>query len=165
MWFSVLVLTVRVWCGRDVGVTGASSDILPVHKRPDPLHLVAVERSTADALRLAQMQHTDVDIFELHDAYTIMACVSLESAGFVPRGQGTAFAADGHLAVRGWGDARVMRGCARDLILSSLMPSALLYPRCKRDCSCLAGLVCRNCSLTVPFPSRRLAASRRAVTP
>jgi len=34
------------------------------------------------------MELNDLDIFELHDAYTIMACLSLESAGFMPRGEG-----------------------------------------------------------------------------
>eukprot|EP00041_Stephanoeca_diplocostata_P038516 m.1522399 g.1522399 ORF g.1522399 m.1522399 type:complete len:375 (-) comp25230_c0_seq20:5786-6910(-) len=82
-----------------VAGSGASSDILPVHARPDPLHLTAIELSTAQALEMAALRQADMDVFELHDAYTIMACVSLESAGFVPRGEGTAFAADGHLAV------------------------------------------------------------------
>jgi hypothetical protein len=47
------------------------------------------------------MSRADVGIFELHDAYAIMACVSLESAGFAPAGEGTGFAADGHLALGG----------------------------------------------------------------
>jgi acetyl-CoA C-acetyltransferase len=34
------------------------------------------------------MELNDLDIFELHDAYTIMACLSLESAGFMPPGEG-----------------------------------------------------------------------------
>lgn len=89
--------------GATVTIVGsaAASDTLPVAQRPDPLVLRAVARSTAQALRQAAASQADVDVFELHDAYSIMACVSLENAGFVPRGEGTAFAADGHLGLRG----------------------------------------------------------------
>jgi acetyl-CoA C-acetyltransferase len=81
--------------------SGAASDVLPVHERPDPLHLRAVEQSLSEALRRARLTHGDVDLFELHDAYSIMACLCLESAGFVQAGEGTAFAQDGNLGLRG----------------------------------------------------------------
>lgn len=81
--------------------SAAASDILAVEDRPDPLHLRAVEKSAKDAFRQAKLSHSDVDIFELHDAYTIMACLSMENAGFVPRGEGTRFAADGGIALTG----------------------------------------------------------------
>eukprot|EP00911_Craspedida_sp_UC1_P002921 UC1_evm3s2133 len=47
------------------------------------------------------MTHSDIDIFELHDAYTSMACLSLESAGFVPAGTGCDFAAEGGISLTG----------------------------------------------------------------
>ena len=50
---------------------------------------------------MAGLQHDDISAFESHDAYTIMACLSLESAGFVPRGSGTAFAQDGNTKLTG----------------------------------------------------------------
>jgi len=81
--------------------SGAATDILAVHQRPEPLHLHAVEKSLAEALRRARLTHDAVDIFELHDAYSIMATLCLESAGFVPAGEGTAFAQDGNIALRG----------------------------------------------------------------
>lgn len=81
--------------------SGAGSDILAVADRPDPLRLRAVEKSATDALKHASLDHKDVDIFELHDAYTIMACLSLENAGFVPRGEGTRFAGGGGIKLDG----------------------------------------------------------------
>jgi acetyl-CoA C-acetyltransferase len=81
--------------------SSASTDILAVEDRPDILRLPAVTRATESALALAGLQRSDINIFELHDAYTIMACVSLESAGFAPYGQGTAWAAEGHIGLRG----------------------------------------------------------------
>jgi acetyl-CoA C-acetyltransferase len=81
--------------------SGAASDILCVMDRPEPLHLAAVQKSTQQALAHAQVEISAVDMFELHDAYSIMACLCLESAGFVLPGEGTQFANDGHLALNG----------------------------------------------------------------
>lgn len=81
--------------------SGAATDILCVMDRPDPLHLSAVEKSTQQALTHAKIDMNAVDLFELHDAYSIMACLCLESAGFALPGQATQFANDGHLALNG----------------------------------------------------------------
>jgi acetyl-CoA C-acetyltransferase len=81
--------------------SSASTDALAVEDRPDILRLPAVTRATETALALAGLSRDDIDIFELHDAYTIMACVSLESAGFAPYGQSTAWAKEGHIGLQG----------------------------------------------------------------
>jgi acetyl-CoA C-acetyltransferase len=78
-----------------VAASAAATDLLAVAARADPLALDAVAASTARALDLARLARADVDIFELHDAYSSMACVSLEAAGFVKRGEATRAAADG----------------------------------------------------------------------
>lgn len=84
-----------------ITASAAASDILAVADRPNPLHLSAVERSTKQALAQSALEHKDVDIFELHDAYTIMACLSLESAGFLKPGTGPDAAARGFIALDG----------------------------------------------------------------
>jgi len=81
--------------------SAAATDELAVAARPDALHLAAVARSTDAALALAGLARADVGAFELHDAYAVMACVSLESSGFAPPGEGTRFAAEGHLGLGG----------------------------------------------------------------
>jgi acetyl-CoA C-acetyltransferase len=43
----------------------------------------------------------DVDLFELHDAFSIMAAMSLEAAGFAPKGRGLRLALDGEIALQG----------------------------------------------------------------
>ena len=43
----------------------------------------------------AGLKLSDLDIFECHDAYAIMAALSLESVGFVKKGEALAFAAGG----------------------------------------------------------------------
>ena len=40
-------------------------------------------------------------MFEAHDAFTIMAALSLEASGFAERGQGPRLALDGEIGIRG----------------------------------------------------------------
>jgi acetyl-CoA C-acetyltransferase len=53
-------------------------DVLAVSMRANPLHLTAAEISTKKAMAQASLSHKDIHFFELHDAYSIMACLSLE---------------------------------------------------------------------------------------
>ena len=62
---------------------------LALARRPDPLHLGAVELSTERALAQAGVGRAEVDFFELHDAYTIITVLTLEAAGFASPGRGT----------------------------------------------------------------------------
>ncbi|MDM8520273.1 thiolase domain-containing protein [Anaerolineales bacterium HSG6] len=81
--------------------SAVATDSLSVHDRRDPLWLQAAEISSKKALHQANIAPTDLDFFELHDAFTIMAALSLESCGFVERGKGTWPAKDGQIALDG----------------------------------------------------------------
>ncbi len=85
---------------RLVGSAGAS-DSLALAERDDPLWLGAVARSTASALSAAGITRDQVDLFELHDSFTIMAALALEAAGFAERGMGWKLAADGAIGLAG----------------------------------------------------------------
>lgn len=78
--------------------SAAATDTLAVRARPDMCALPAVSRSTADALQRAGLQRSDVQLFEVHDAYAIMAAACLEAGGWVPPGEATAAAAEGAFA-------------------------------------------------------------------
>jgi acetyl-CoA C-acetyltransferase len=43
----------------------------------------------------------DIDLFELHDAFSIMAALSLEATGFAERGKGWQLAANGDIRPEG----------------------------------------------------------------
>ena len=49
----------------------------------------------------AGIGNADIDIFELHDAYTIITTLSLEAAGFAEKGKGVHFGKDGEIALTG----------------------------------------------------------------
>lgn len=74
---------------------------LAVHDRKDPLQLEAAIASSRKAYRQAEIGPDDLDFFELHDAFTIMAALSLEAAGFAERGKGVQLALDGEITPQG----------------------------------------------------------------
>jgi acetyl-CoA C-acetyltransferase len=43
----------------------------------------------------------DVDFYELHDAFSIMACLQLETGGFAKRGEGWRLAEEGEIFLNG----------------------------------------------------------------
>ena len=50
---------------------------------------------------MAGVSPAEIDLFELHDAFTIMAALSLEAAGFAEPGQGPRMALDGEIKIGG----------------------------------------------------------------
>jgi len=74
---------------------------LAVHDRKDPLALSAARISSQKAYAQAAIKPEDLDFFELHDAFTIMAALSLEAAGFAERGKGVQLALDNEISLKG----------------------------------------------------------------
>ena len=65
------------------------------------LKISTAEASSQLAFRQAGMRHGDIDLFELHDAYTVITALSLESNGFAPPGEAVRLGKDGALALDG----------------------------------------------------------------
>lgn len=84
---------------KPVHVAGSAiaTDTLALHDRRDPLWLRAAELSAQRAMQAAGVSPDDIDVFELHDAFTVMAALSLEAAGFAERGAGWQLARDGEI--------------------------------------------------------------------
>lgn len=74
-----------------------ATDALSLHDRPDMLWLEAAARSARRAMQAADVTHDEIDLFELHDAFTVLAALSLEATGFAPQGQGVRLARDGQI--------------------------------------------------------------------
>jgi acetyl-CoA C-acetyltransferase len=70
---------------------------LALHDRPDPIVLEAGAISSQRAYEQAGIEPWDVDFFELHDAFTIMAALSLEASGFAEKGEGVRLGLDGEI--------------------------------------------------------------------
>ena len=78
-----------------------ATDSLAIHDRRDPLWLTAAWLSSQKAYQQAAVGPADIDLFELHDAFTIMAALSLEASGFAERGQGVRLAQEGEITIEG----------------------------------------------------------------
>lgn len=86
-----------------VTIAGSASatDTIAVHSRRHGAWLSAGELSAKKAYQQAGVGPKDIGIFELHDAFSIMAALSLEACGFAERGQGPRLGLDGEITPKG----------------------------------------------------------------
>jgi acetyl-CoA C-acetyltransferase len=94
---------VRARGGKVIKVVGSAgaTDTIAVHSRRDGLWLKAAEISAKQAYAQAGITPQEIDLFEAHDAFSIMAALSLEASGFAERGQGPRLANDGQIGPTG----------------------------------------------------------------
>lgn len=85
----------------EIIASAATTDRFRIGDRPDPLHLAASAASAHRAFNQAGIARQDVDFFELHDAFSIMACLILEATGFAAPGRGWEMAANGAISLEG----------------------------------------------------------------
>jgi acetyl-CoA C-acetyltransferase len=97
-----------VICSRDVlqrhhkavriAAAAAATDSIGLAGRADLLTLGAARRSAEKAFATSGFGPRDFDLFEAHDAFTIITALSLEACGFAPRGEALKRAAQGCFA-------------------------------------------------------------------
>jgi acetyl-CoA C-acetyltransferase len=81
--------------------SASATDTIAVHSRKDPLFLSAAYTSAKRAYEMAGVTPADIDVFELHDAFSIMTALSLEACGFAERGQGPRLGLDNEIRPNG----------------------------------------------------------------
>ena len=81
--------------------SASATDTLAVHSRKDPLFLDAAYQSAKKCYKIAGIKVEDIDVFELHDAFSIMSALSLEACGFAPRGQGVRLGLENEISPKG----------------------------------------------------------------
>jgi acetyl-CoA C-acetyltransferase len=84
-----------------VCASAIGTDSLAIAGRKNTLTLEGAALSSQRAYQQAGIGPNDIDIFELHDAYTIITALSLEAAGFAKPGEGVHFGKDGAIALDG----------------------------------------------------------------
>ncbi|MBJ8348822.1 thiolase family protein [Antrihabitans sp. YC2-6] len=75
-------------------VSGALWD----HRSDDVWGFASVARAAALAFEQADRTPQEIDVLEVHDAFTIGEIITLEALGIAPRGKGAELAASGHTA-------------------------------------------------------------------
>ena len=84
-----------------VAASAAATDSIAVHDRFDTMRLAAAETSAQKAYAQANVTPGEIDFFELHDAFSIMAALSLEACGFAERGQGVRLGLENQITPQG----------------------------------------------------------------
>ena len=67
---------------------GQASDNPVLCEREDPTVLEALRRASQQAFKMAKITPKDIDVAELHDAFTILEIAESEDAGFFKKGTG-----------------------------------------------------------------------------
>jgi acetyl-CoA C-acetyltransferase len=80
---------------------GQGTDTHVVAERDDPTELKAVRLAAERSMQMAQCEPIDVDVAELHDAFTILEIAQSEEAGFFAKGEGHLALEKGETALGG----------------------------------------------------------------
>ncbi|RLI48057.1 MAG: thiolase domain-containing protein [Candidatus Thorarchaeota archaeon] len=78
-----------------------ASDTLALHDRRDITTMDAVVKSTRSALREAGLKIGDIDVFELHDSFTIGEIILTEDIGLIEKGKGGKLVEEGMTEIDG----------------------------------------------------------------
>ena len=84
-----------------IAASAVATDALAVHERSDPLFLSAANISAGRAYERAGIGPQDIDLFELHDAFTILAVMTLEACGFAEQGTGYRLGNEAGIGLKG----------------------------------------------------------------
>jgi acetyl-CoA C-acetyltransferase len=84
-----------------ISASASVTDTIAVHSRKEPLFLAAAYESARQCYQMARVTPDDIDVFELHDAFSIMSALSLEACGFAERGQGVRLGLDEAITING----------------------------------------------------------------
>jgi acetyl-CoA C-acetyltransferase len=80
---------------------GQATDTHAVFERDVPTDLMAVRGAAAAAYEMAGIGPQDIDVAELHDAFTILEIAESEEVGFFPKGEGHLALEKGETALGG----------------------------------------------------------------
>jgi acetyl-CoA C-acetyltransferase len=89
--------------GKTISVIASAAmiDTISLQNRKVGTKLAAAESSAKSAYAQAGLSPRDISLFEYHDAFSIMAALSLEAAGFAETGQGPRLAIENKIAFNG----------------------------------------------------------------
>jgi acetyl-CoA C-acetyltransferase len=78
-----------------------TSDYLALDQKETITSFRAVQKAAEKAYKMAKIEAKDVQFAELHDCFTIAEIIATEDLGFVKKGQGGPYAAEGHTRLGG----------------------------------------------------------------
>ena len=84
-----------------IAASAAATDTIALGARGDILELRSAAESSSRCFEASGFGPSDMDLFEVHDAFTIITALSLEACGYAGRGEALRLAANGCVAPGG----------------------------------------------------------------
>jgi acetyl-CoA C-acetyltransferase len=84
-----------------IAASSVATDVFSLPEREDLLSFSASRMAAEQAYGMARISPQDVDVLEVHDAFTIVGTISIEDLGFVKKGEGARFVYEGNISPDG----------------------------------------------------------------
>jgi len=81
--------------------SGHATDAIALHQRKDITWLSAVEKAAEAAYKMADANPGTIDLFEVHDCFSIAEILTVEALGIAEKGKGGALTEAGETAIGG----------------------------------------------------------------
>jgi len=81
----------------EVAASTAATDTISLADREDLTTLTATVKAAKKAYRTAKIEPKDIDVMEIHDAFTILGVIHLEDLGFAKKGEGWKLVKEGEI--------------------------------------------------------------------
>jgi len=82
----------------EVAASAVATDTLTLYQRPDITMFEASREASARAYTMAGLRPDDIDLLEVHDAFSVLGVMALEDLGFGRKGSGVDLVKDGACA-------------------------------------------------------------------
>ena len=84
-----------------LAASAVATDALSLYQRPDITIFEASRKASAQACTMAGVRSGDIDLLEVHDAFSVLGIMALEDLGFARKGSGVDLVKDGACAREG----------------------------------------------------------------
>lgn len=84
-----------------IKASAQGGDYFTLSMKRDSVSFPATEKAASEAFRLSGVKHSEIDVLECHDCFTITEIINLEDLGFVEKGKGGPFTMEGHTRLGG----------------------------------------------------------------
>lgn len=85
----------------EIAASAVATDRVSLYQRPDITTFEASRRASAQAYEAAGVKPEDIDVLEVHDAFSVLGVMALEDLGFATKGSGASLVKDGVCARTG----------------------------------------------------------------
>lgn len=82
----------------EIAASAIGTDRITLYQRPDTTTFEASRKASAEAYQRAGVKPEDVDVLEVHDAFSVLGIMAIEDLGFAPKGSGSSLVKDGACA-------------------------------------------------------------------